>query len=238
LALNKYHPAMISVIVPTLNAEQSLAACLTALVPAAMNGFVKEVIISDGGSSDQTLAIADDAGASIVRAERGRGQQLGEGARETRSDWLLFIHADAVLEDGWEREVYRHIRMIENGEQPDSAAAFRFALDDEGMFATWLSGVVALRCWALRLPYGDQGLLISRKLYDEIGGFKPIALMEDVELVRRLGRRRLKILRAKAITSAKRYRTDGYLKRMLRNSACLGLYYLRVPPHVLARIYG
>jgi rSAM/selenodomain-associated transferase 2 len=236
--LNKYHPAMISVIVPTLNAEQSLAACLTALVPAAMNGFVKEVIISDGGSSDQTLAIADDAGASIVRAERGRGQQLGEGARETRSDWLLFIHADTVLEDGWEREVYRHIRMIENGEQPDRAAAFRFALDDEGLFAAWLSRAVALRCWALRLPYGDQGLLISRTLYDEIGGFKPIALMEDVELVRRLGRRRLKILRARAITSAKRYRSDGYLKRMLRNSACLGLYYLRVPPHVLARIYG
>ncbi len=229
---------MISVIVPTLNAEQSLTACLTALVPAAMDGFVREVIISDGGSTDQTLAIADDAGARIVHTERGRGQQLREGARETRSDWLLFIHADTVLEAGWEREVFRHIRLIENGDQPDRAAAFRFALDDDGLFAAYLGGAVALRCWALRLPYGDQGLLISRKLYDEIGGFKPIELMEDVDLVRRLGRKRVKILRARAVTSAKRYHRDGYLKRMLRNSACLGLYYLRVPPHVLARLYG
>ncbi|HKJ60804.1 MAG TPA: TIGR04283 family arsenosugar biosynthesis glycosyltransferase [Hyphomicrobiales bacterium] len=229
---------MISVIVPTLNAEQGLAACLTALVPAAMDGLVREVIISDGGSSDQTLAIADDAGARIIRTERGRGQQLREGARKTKADWLMFIHADSILEEGWEREVYRHIRLIETSEQPDRAAAFRFALDDEGILAAYVSGAVALRCWALRLPYGDQGLLISRKLYDEIGGFKPIELMEDVDLVRRLGRKRLKILRARAVTSANRYRRDGYLKRMLRNSACLGLYYLRVPPHVLARLYG
>jgi GT2 family glycosyltransferase len=81
-------------------------------------------------------------------------------------------------------------------------------------------------------------LLISRRLYDEIGGFKPIALMEDVDLVRRLGRKRLKILRARAVTSASRYQREGYLRRMLRNSACLGLYFLRVPPHVLARLYG
>ncbi|MBX2804500.1 MAG: TIGR04283 family arsenosugar biosynthesis glycosyltransferase [Hyphomicrobiales bacterium] len=229
---------MISVIVPTLNAEKGLASCLTALVPAAMDGFVREVIISDGGSSDQTLAIADDAGARILRSERGRGRQLREGARDTKSDWLLFIHADTVLETGWERDVFRHIRMIERGDQPDRAAAFRFSLDDDSMFAAYLNGAVALRCWALKLPYGDQGLLISRQLYDEIGGFKPLVLMEDVDLVRRLGRKRMKILRARAVTSAKRYRRDGYLKRMLRNSACLGLYYLRVPPRVLARIYG
>lgn len=229
---------MISVIVPTLNAERGLTACLTALLPAAMDGFVREVIISDGGSTDQTLEIADDAGATIIHSERGRGQQLHEGAKDTKADWLLFIHADTILENGWEQEVFRHIRLIENGEQPDRAAAFRFALDDEGAFAAYLNGAVALRCWALRLPYGDQGLVISRKLYDEIGGFKPIALMEDVDIVRRIGRKRLKILRARAVTSAKRYRNDGYFKRMLRNSACLGLYYLRVPPHVLARLYG
>ena len=170
--------------------------------------------------------------------ERGRGQQLREGARDTKGDWLLFIHADTILEDGWERETFRHIRRIETGDQPDRAAAFRFALDDDSLFAAYLSGAVALRCWTLRLPYGDQGLLISRKLYDEIGGFKPIALMEDVDLVRRLGRKRLKLLRAKTVTSAKRYRQEGYLKRMLRNTACLSLYYLRIPPHVLARIYG
>ena len=229
---------MISVIVPTLNAEKSLTACLIALIPAAMDGFVREVIVVDGGSSDRTLDIADDAGARIIHAERGRGSQLHEGARDARSGWLLFLHADTVLEPGWEHETFRHIRLIEAGEQVDRAAAFRFALDDDGMLAAYLKAAVALRCRALKLPYGDQGLLISRALYDEIGGFKPLLLMEDVDIVRRLGRSRLTILRPKAVTSASRYRRDGYLKRMMRNTACLGLYYLRVPPRILARLYG
>lgn len=229
---------MISVIVPTLNAEKGLAKCLTALVPAAIDGFVREVIITDGGSTDGTLKIADDAGAQIVSGQRGRGQQLQRGAADTKGSWLLFLHADTVLETGWEEEVFRHIQSVETGEMADCAAAFRFALDDDGFFAQWLMSAVAMRCWALKLPYGDQGLLISRKLYDDIGGFKPVALMEDVDMIRRLGRRRIVILRAKAVTSARRYRRDGYIKRIARNMTCLSLYYMRVPPHVLAKLYG
>ncbi len=230
--------AMISVIVPTLNAEADLPACLTALVPAAMDGFVREVIVADGGSSDRTLAIADEAGARIVRSDRGRGVQLREGARDTKAVWLLFLHADTVLQPGWESETYRHIRDIENGGKPDCAAAFRFALDDDGVLPGLLQAGVALRCRVLKLPYGDQGLLISRTLYEEAGGYRPVELMEDVDLVRRLGRRRIAILRSRAVTSAQRYRRDGYIRRALRNMACLGLYYARVPPRVLARLYG
>lgn len=231
-------PAMISVVIPTLNADAHLARCLTALVPAAVHGIVREVVIADGGSSDRTPNVAEAAGARFVTAERGRGQQMAAGAAVAKSDWLLFLHADTVLLPGWEDEALELIRGIELDGRAQTAAVFRFGLDDRGLWPSYLKTMVALRCLIFRMPYGDQGLLISRRLYDEVGGFKPMALMEDVDMIGRLGRRRVRFLRAIAATSARRYRDEGYLRRTLRNLSCLSLYYLRVPPHVLARLYG
>ena len=90
----------------------------------------------------------------------------------------------------------------------------------------------------LRLPYGDQGLLISASFYPALGGFRPLPLMEDVDLVRRLGRRRLAPIAAQIIASARRYRRDGYFRRPLRNLLCLSLYFVGVPPTRIARLYG
>ena len=98
--------------------------------------------------------------------------------------------------------------------------------------------LVAVRCRLFRLPYGDQGLLISRALYQRLGGFKPVPLMEDVDLVRRVGWRRLTALPSAAVTSAVRYRRDGYLLRPLRNLCCLTLYFLGVPPRAIVKLYG
>lgn len=228
---------MISVVIPTLNAQQTLAPAFAALVPAAMRGLVREVIVSDGGSSDDTEAIADAAGATFVRADPGRGPQLQEGACVARSDWLLFLHADTVLESGWEAEVAQFIERVETGQHPLSAAAFRFTLDDDGLRPKLLQCLVSLRCAVFRLPYGDQGLLIPKRLYSALGGYRAIPLMEDVDLVRRLGRRRIHMLRARAITSPRRYREDGYFMRMMRNTALLAAWYLRVSPRLLARYY-
>ena len=97
---------------------------------------------------------------------------------------------------------------------------------------------MALRCALFKLPYGDQGLLVNRRLYDRLGGFRSLPLMEDVDLVRRIGRRRLVLLRSKAVTSPARYLKRGYLARIARNALCLTLYYLHVPPRYLARIYA
>ena len=229
---------MISVIIPTLNAEQGLGATLTALVPAAVDGLVREVIIVDGGSSDRTARIADDAGATFIVTQSGRGCQLDAGARRAKSDWLLFLHADTVLEAGWEREVVALMERVASGARPETAASFRFALDDIGLKPRLLEALVAMRCFALRLPYGDQGLLIPRHLYQQTGGYRSLPLMEDVDLVRRLGRRRVTQLRARAVTSAVRYRRDGYIRRATRNFTCLALYYLRVPVSQIARLYG
>jgi rSAM/selenodomain-associated transferase 2 len=229
---------MISVIIPALNAEASLPTALAALVPAAADGLIREAIVVDGGSSDLTVAIAEAAGAGVVRAGGGRGGQLAAGAARARFPWLLFLHADTALEPGWEREASQFMRMVDAGTLAEAAAAFRFALDDLGWKPRlWESGV-ALRCAALKLPYGDQGLLIPRRIYQDIGGYRSLPLMEDVEFVRRLGRRRVVMLGARATTSAERYRRDGYVRRSSRNLLCLTLYTLGVPMRVICRVYG
>jgi rSAM/selenodomain-associated transferase 2 len=229
---------MISVVIPTLNAEATLPGCLAALVPGAVDGVVREVIIVDGGSSDATALIADDAGARWQSCERGRGQQIASGVALARSPWLLILHADTVLEAGWAGEVSSFIEKVDSGRRASSAAVFRYALDDDGARPRLLEALVNARSRVLALPYGDQGLLISRRLYDEIGGFKPVPIMEDVDIVRRLGRRRLTLLRSRAITSAARYRKDGYLKRIARNQSCLVMYLAGVPVERIARFYG
>jgi hypothetical protein len=118
------------------------------------------------------------------------------------------------------------------------AGYFRFALDDPSAAARRLERFVAWRCRTFALPYGDQGLLIARRHYQAVGGFRPIALMEDVDLAHRLGRRGLVALDHPAVTSARRYRDGGYRRRGARNLLCLTLYFLGVPPSVLARLYG
>lgn len=225
---------MISVVIPTLNAQATLASCLEPLIAGVVRGIVREVIVADGGSGDDTGAIAEATGAQFIEAPRGRGSQLAAGAEAARGEWLLFLHADTVLEQGWEQEAANFIERS----VPERAGAFRFALDDYGPAARRLERLVALRCWLFALPYGDQGLLISRRHYRKIGGFAPMPLMEDVDIMRRIGRRRLVMLRARAITSAERFRAQGYAKRSARNLGLLMLYALRVPPRVLARLYG
>ena len=229
---------MISVVIPTYNAEATLGPTLAALVPAVVQGTVLEAILVDGGSTDDTCIIADAVGTRLIRTKLGRGTQLQAGAAAARGDWLLFLHADTMLQPGWAEEAEAFIERVTTGRRAQAAAAFRFALDDDGIMPRLLESLVALRCFLFALPYGDQGLLISRQLYRELGGFRPMPLMEDVDLMRRLKRWQLVMLHSRAVTSGIRYRSEGYLARSLRNLCCMVLYFFRVPLRVLARLYG
>jgi hypothetical protein len=122
-------------------------------------------------------------------------------------------------------------------QDPDRAHYGRFALDSAAPQARRLERLVAWRCRRLGLPYGDQGLLISRALYDAVGGYRPLPLMEDVDLVRRLGRARLAPLPVAMRTSGARWEREGWWRRSARNLACLALYFLGVPPARIARLY-
>jgi hypothetical protein len=118
------------------------------------------------------------------------------------------------------------------------AGYFRFALASADPRARRLERLVAWRCRRLALPYGDQGLLIPRALLDAVGGMRPLPLMEDVDLVRRLGRHRLVALDAAAVTSAARWEREGWLRRSARNLLCLTLYLCGVSPRIIAKVYS
>ncbi|MEO1243361.1 MAG: TIGR04283 family arsenosugar biosynthesis glycosyltransferase [Pseudomonadota bacterium] len=226
----------ISVVIPALNAEARLAACLDALVAAAVDGLVREVVVVDGGSTDDTLRIADGFGARIVKAPPGRGGQLRAGGAAARSEWLLFLHADTVLEDGWTDEV-RH--FIEKN--ACDAGVFTLAFDAKGLAPRAVAAGAMMRTRFVKSPYGDQGLLISRKAYDEIGGFRDMPLFEDVDIVKRLLRRHTNmafhVFTTKAVTSAERYEREGYAKRVFKNFVLFTRYQLGAAPEKLVKGY-
>jgi len=221
---------MLSVVIPTLNAAETLPGLI-----ASVQGVADEVVVADGGSDDDTRNIARRDGAVVIHAERGRGAQLAAGARAAQGDWLLFLHADSGLGRGWEQAV---ATFISDPLKQYMAGYFRLRFDDESRWARWLERLVRWRCRSLGLPYGDQGLLIHRSLYKRAGGFPGIPIMEDVALARAIGRRWLRPLDAHIVTSAARYRRDGWLRRPLRNLFCLSLYFLGVAPRRIAKIYG
>lgn len=227
---------MISVIIPTLNAEARLGECLDALVIPALDGFVKEVIVVDGGSTDATLPMADSFGTRILTAPPGRGGQLKRGAEEARGPWLLFLHADTALEEGWADEAIEFIRK-----QKYEAAVFTLQFDAKGLAPKFVAAGAMARTKFVKAPYGDQGLLISQKTYDEIGGFSSMPLFEDVDIIKRLlkakGQHALHVFSSKAITSAERYEREGYLRRVLKNFVLLTRYFLGASPEKLARDY-
>jgi glycosyltransferase involved in cell wall biosynthesis len=224
---------MLSVIVPTLNDERLLPRCFDALITATVRGVVREVIVADSGSSDGTLMIADAAGAKVVQSGPNRGRQLAEAASSAKSDWLLFLYPETALEPGWETEAESFVERATLARP--RAAVFRFAIDDFGAAARRREITTAIRSRVFALPYGDQGLLISRHLYQRLQGHRSLPRFEDVDLIRRIGRRRLVWLRTRAIIDSEtvQRRQTGF-----RKMALAFLCALRLPSWMLARFAG
>ena len=185
------------------------------------------VVIVNGGL--ETYSFKDRM---VLNTNPGRGLQLKSGAQFAKGDWLFFLHSDSGLTKGWMNVLAAHMN-----DHPDKAFTFRLKFDDEGFFPRLLEYWVRFRCWAFALPYGDQGLFISRTLYDEVGGFNDMPLMEDVDIIKRIGRNRLIVSSHEIVTSAEKYQKYGYIIRMFRNGFCLALYKLGVDPATIKKIY-
>jgi uncharacterized protein len=234
LALNldrsRYAPdPEISIIIPTLNEGPAIGRTLGAIG----RGSTLEIIVADGGSTDDTRTQAHFFDARIVHAPQGRGRQMNRGAAEARGKLLLFLHADTLLPLGFAD----HIRSA-LARPGVAAGAFRLKIEPGLKGLALIERLANFRSRMGQLPYGDQGLFLSANLFRETGGFPEIPMMEDVEFIRKL-RRKGKIFLAPAavITSARRWEKVGVWRNTLFNQIVLAAYFLGVNPEALARWY-
>ena len=217
-------------VIPTLNEAAHLPLLLADL--ALARGLVAELVVVDGGSRDGTGAIARLAGARLVRAGGGRGAQLALGASQTTAPWLLFLHGDARLPVGWIDAVARALAS------PPAGWYFQLAIEGTGLGLKLLQAGVALRSRWLQRPYGDQGLLVRRDAYLAVGGFRPLPLMEDLDLVERLaGRLRLRCLGPSLSVAGRRWRRLGLWGCLWQNWRLRRQWRLGVSADQLAKRY-
>ena len=231
---------MISVIIPTENSEAELVHALSALVPAAAEGVVREVIVIDGGSTDHTERVADAAGCVWAsRKGASRSERLTYGASiAKRGDWLLFLRPETLLEGGWHHEAQAFIeRAARAPNGPRTTASFRLRYEAFGVGARLSESIAALRSQLLGMPYGNQGLLISRQFYQKLGGHRPLPELEDLDIAKRIGRGRMVFLRAAAVTSGDSEQ-DGLVSGFRQAFArfCVGM--LRIPASVAVKLHG
>jgi len=223
-------PAL-SIIIPTLNEAHSLGESLQALVRMRGN---TEVIVVDCGSNDRTTEIARENGALVIASKCGRGLQMHTGACIARGEALLFLHADTIVPSDGAEQIAEVLRM-------DTRAVggnFSICFDGDSRAARFLTWLYP-RLRKLGLCYGDSGIFVRASAYEQVGGFKPFPIFEDLDLVRRLGKRGSMVhLPVAVITSSRRFEGRSFALTFARWSILQGLYWLGISPYVLNEFYA
>jgi rSAM/selenodomain-associated transferase 2 len=218
----------VTVIIPVFRDAAALARAL------AVTDFSRAELIVAATPDDESLAPLRASRPDIVwiYAPRGRARQMNAGAAIATGDWLVFLHADTRLPSGW-------LDAIADADRDPvvNAGCFRFALESESLFARAIELGVRARVALLALPYGDQAVFVRRTAFVALGGYADLPIMEDVDLVRRL-RRHGRLLRSPlpALTSARRWERDGWVRRTARHLWLIALYFCGVPPGRLIRL--
>ncbi len=213
----------ISVVIPALDE----AMCITRAVDSVRGGAGSgiEVIVVDGGSRDETVHLARDAGARVVVAsegQRGRAHQLRLGGEKSTGEVILFLHADSCLPAEWNDAVLRAM-----ADSAVAGGAFGLRFVERGVWERWIEGWVAARVAILGLPYGDQAIFLRRELLEKMGGVPIVPIMEDLDLVHAIkSAGRLESLDPTVTTSSRRYRGQGTLRTLVWHSLALLGWYL------------
>ena len=232
--MNRYFgpQGRVSVVIPTLNEAGRIGPLIESL---RRERELREIIVADGGSTDDTVSIAERLGTRLVTSDRGRGQQLRAGAAAARGEFLLFLHADSVFPQGGLSaitEVLDHNAVVAGGN-------FQVDFDGDTRFARWLTAIYA---WIRRfaLYYGDSGIFVRRAVYEALGGFQPIALMEDYEFVRRLERAgtTCRIDDPPLVASSRRFERRRPATIITIWALIQVLYWAGISPERLARMYS
>ncbi len=223
------HPTEISVIIPTLNEENEIAQTLE----HAQKAENIEIIVADGGSTDKTIKIARQFDVRVLEVPGGRARQMNAGAAHAQGRILLFLHADTQLPGNYAEKIRKTM------ESPHVVAgAFRFSTEDDRPLMRLMEWGTNLRARYLRMPYGDQGLFLEKRIFDEMNGYQQLPIMEDFEIIRRLGKRgTLKILPDKVITSARRWKEYGILCTMCINQVVVLGFLAGISIQTLFTIY-
>lgn len=225
-------PTALSVVIPVLNEAGRLPALLADLAAAAPDGL-QEIWVVDGGSDDGSAGLARLGGARVLHCEPGRGAQILHGIRRSEGAWLLLLHADVRLPQGWWPLLQR---AMASGQT--TAWAFPLAIEGAGLGLSLVALLTNLRCRLRQLPYGDQGLLLSRALHDRLGGLRPLPLMEDLDFVLRLRQQaRIRLLATPLRVDGRRWRRLGVLATAWSNGRLRRAWRRGADAAELARIY-
>lgn len=221
----------LSVVIPTLNESARLPRIIADLRALPLS---HEIVVADGGSTDGTREVARDAGARVVESSPGRGHQLRRGVAAATAPWLLMLHADVRASSAALAEAAAFVRRDDTG----WFAAWPLVIDASGVWLRLVERGAAVRWRVFALPYGDQGLIVHRSLYDRVGGYPDSSIMEDVTLVRALGRAAQQTrFREPLVADPRRYLREGKIRRVATNAALLTLFSMGVSPARLARWY-
>ena len=201
----------ISIIIPTINEANNLPLLLSDLSIIQKKG---EILIVDCGSKDSTIDVANIYGAKIFKSkERNRGLQLDIGAKNSKGEWLIFLHADTRLTHDW----FKKIKSVLKGDKK-FVYYFKFKINNEKIIYRLLEILVNFRSQFFKQPYGDQGLIIHRSIYFENNGFKKIPLMEDLDFIKRLNNKKdLKQLNLPIFTSSRKWERTNIFLQALKN---------------------